>query len=41
MPAEMMLSLATLEIRILWAGRIFLDLTLLALRKIRQKDLLG
>lgn len=38
MPAEMMLSLAALEIRMLWASRIFLDLILLALRKIKAEE---
>lgn len=37
MPAEMISSLATLEIRMLWSRRIFLDLTLLALRKIKAE----
>lgn len=37
MPAEMNWSLATLEIRMLWASSIFLDLTLLALRKIKAE----
>lgn len=38
MLAEMMLSLAALEIRMLWASRIFLDLILLALRKIKAEE---